>query len=290
MASPQIIKIIADMQAASDVARAGGLRVVLVPTMGYLHAGHESLIRRASREGDVVVVSLFVNPTQFGPNEDYSSYPRDFDRDFDRITVSGGHVVFAPTVDEIYPDGFSTRVEVDGLTERLCGASRPGHFSGVATVVAKLFGAVKPHAAVFGQKDAQQVLVVRRLTRDLNLDVEVLVSPTIREPDGLARSSRNVHLSVAERRHAPILFSALQEGEHLIRMGIRNRGLVLDRMTSLLARVPDSVIDYVEAVDAESLKSESCLGPVTLLALAVKFGRARLIDNVIVDLPICPPK
>jgi pantoate--beta-alanine ligase len=278
------------MQAASDVARVGGLRVVLVPTMGYLHAGHESLIRRASREGDVVVVSLFVNPTQFGPNEDYSTYPRDFDRDCERIAASGGHMVFAPAVDEIYPDGFSTRVEVDGLTERLCGASRPGHFGGVATVVAKLFGAVKPHAAVFGQKDAQQVLVIRRLTRDLNLDVEVLVSPTIREPDGLARSSRNVYLSDAERRRAPVLYSTLQEGEHLIRMGIRDRGQVLDRMTSLLTKIPDTVIDYVEAVDAESLKPESCLGSVTLLALAVKFGRARLIDNVIVYLPICLPK
>ncbi len=282
MARPQVIERIQAMQNASDEARGQGLRLTLVPTMGFLHDGHASLIRRARRDGDVVVVSLFVNPTQFGAEEDFASYPRDFDRDVKLIDACGGDIVFAPSVEEMYPDGFATHVDVDGLTEGLCGRSRPGHFRGVATVVTKLFAAVRPHAAVFGQKDAQQALVIQRLNRDLNLGVEILVAPTIREADGLARSSRNVYLSAAERRQAPILFHALQHGRDLVEAGARVRETVVSAMRAQVERAKDAEIDYVEAVSADSLlEAEMLTGPV-LLALAVQFGRARLIDNVLV--------
>lgn len=269
------------MRSASDEARGQGLRLTLVPTMGFLHAGHASLIRRARRDGDVVVVSLFVNPTQFGPEEDFSSYPRDFERDIKLIEACGGDMVFAPSVEEMYPDGFATHVHVDGVAEGLCGATRPGHFHGVATVVTKLFAAVRPHAAVFGQKDAQQALVIRRLSRDLDLGVEILVAPTIREADGLARSSRNVYLSEDERRQAPILFHALQHGRDLVAAGEREREVVVSAMRVEVERAKDAEIDYAAAVNAESLQETELLSGLVLLALAVQFGRARLIDNVL---------
>jgi pantoate--beta-alanine ligase len=271
------------MRAMSDTARGDDKRITLVPTMGFLHAGHASLIRRARRDGDVVVVSLFVNPTQFGPKEDFSSYPRDLERDRELISACGGDVLFAPTVEEMYPDGVAAYVDVDGLTESMCGASRPGHFKGVATIVTKLFTSVRPHAAVFGQKDAQQALVIKRLTRDLNLGVEILISPTVREADGLARSSRNAYLSDDERRRAAVLFYALQEGRQLILEGERDRDCVLARMRKLIEERSGAEIDYVESVDPETLVSDPYLERNTLLAVAVKFGRARLIDNVVVD-------
>ena len=193
------ITTVVEMRALSDAARRDGQRITFFPTMGFLHAGHASLIRWTRRDGDVVVVSLFVNPTQFGPKEDFASYQRDFDRDRELINNCGGDVPFPPTIDEMYPEGFSAFVDVDALTETFCGASRPGHFKGVATIVTKLFTSVRPHAAVFGQKDAQQALLIKRHTRDLNLGVEILVSPTVRESDGLARSSRNVYLTEEER-------------------------------------------------------------------------------------------
>jgi pantoate--beta-alanine ligase len=270
------------MQSVSDEARRNRQRVTLVPTMGYLHAGHASLIRRARRDGDLIVVSIFVNPTQFGPGEDFSSYPRDFERDLELIELSGGDVVFAPSVEEMYPEGFSTEVTVDGLTENLCGASRPGHFAGVATVVTKLFTSCRPDAAVFGQKDAQQALVIRRMTRDLSLSVEILVSPTIREADGLARSSRNVYLSDEDRRRAPVIYHALQTGSSLIKSGENRRGKVMDRMRQVLSTED---IDYVEAVSADGLSENETLKGKVLLAAAVRFGRARLIDNVLVSAP-----
>ncbi len=280
MARPQVIERVTTMQVASDAARCAGRRVTLVPTMGYLHAGHGSLIRRARRDGDVVVVSLFVNPTQFGPNEDYAAYPRDFDRDIGLIEAAGGDVVFAPPVEEMYPNGFVTHVDVAGLTDGLCGASRPGHFRGVATVVTKLFTSCRPDAAVFGQKDAQQVLVIERVTRDLNLGVEVLVSPTIREADGLARSSRNIYLSPIERTQAPILFHALQRGRELVEAGEKGRSIVTTAMRALIEKAEGADIDYVEAVSAETLHKHDVLAGTVLLAVAVRFGRARLIDNV----------
>ena len=270
------------MQASSEEARRKGLRITLVPTMGYLHAGHASLIRRARRDGDVVVVSLFVNPTQFGPKEDFSSYPRDFERDRKLIEACGGDILFAPSAEEMYPTGFSTNVDVGGLTKNLWGRSRPGHFKGVATIVTKLFASVLPHAAVFGQKDAQQALVIGRFTRDLNLNVEILVAPTVREPDGLARSSRNSYLSEGERRRAPILFHALQEGRRIILDGNLDRESVITSMRSQIERTSGTDIDYVDALDAETLDASPDLGHSTLLAVAVKFREARLIDNVLV--------
>ncbi|HCK11598.1 MAG: pantoate--beta-alanine ligase [Gemmatimonadetes bacterium] len=270
------------MQALSAVARHRGERVTLVPTMGYLHEGHASLIRRARRDGDLVVVSLFVNPTQFGPNEDYEDYPRDFDRDLALIEANGGDVVFAPTAEEMYPQGFSTTVSVDALTKGLCGASRPTHFSGVATVVTKLFASCRPDAAVFGQKDAQQAAVIRRLTADFNLGVDILVIPSVREADGLAKSSRNVYLTAEERRAAPVLFHALQQGKSLAVSGIRSRDRLIRTVTSIIETVSCARIEYVEAVKAEDLREEPDLKGPILLAVAVRFGKARLIDNVLV--------
>ena len=282
MAAPHVIKTVTEMQSASDEARRNRKRVTLVPTMGYLHAGHASLIRRARRDSDVVVVSIFVNPTQFGPKEDFSTYPRDFDQDLNLIETSGGDLVFAPPVEEMYPDGFSTSVNVDELTKNLCGASRPGHFAGVATVVTKLFTSCRPHAAVFGQKDAQQALVIRRLAMDLNLGVEILVSPTVREADGLARSSRNVYLTDGQRRKAPVLFHALQSGRLLVEGGESRRRVVIAAMRDALKSVDPEDIDYIEAVSADRLSEDEELQGAILLAAAVRFGRARLIDNVLV--------
>lgn len=250
--------------------------------MGYLHEGHASLIRRARRDGDLVVVGLFVNPIQFGPNEDFAKYPRDFDRDLALIEENGGDIVFAPSVEEMYPEGFSTRVDVGAITDNLCGADRPGHFSGVATVVTKLFTACRPHAAVFGQKDVQQAMVIERLTTDLGLAVEIVVSPTIREPDGLARSSRNVYLSESQRRAAPVLFHALQKGQLAVKAGTRNRHQLIEQMTTMIQGTEEAEIDYVEAVDGRNLQRDPGLELPILLAVAVRFGRARLIDNILV--------
>jgi pantoate--beta-alanine ligase len=247
------------MRALSDAARRAGQRITLFPTMGFLHAGHLSLIRRARRDGDVVVVSLFVNPTQFGPKEDFASYQRDFDRDRELINDCGGDVLFAPTIYGMYPERFSAFVDVDGLAETLCGASRLGNFKGVATIVTKLFTSVRPPAAVFGQKDAQQALLIKRLTRDLNLGVEILVSPTVRESDGLARSSRNAYLTEEERSVAPVLFYALQAGRRLILDGVLERNWVLDWMRKMVEGRPGLEIDYVEAVDTDSLVVRSRL-------------------------------
>ena len=283
MSRLRVIESISEMQTVSEDARLTGNRVTLVPTMGYLHEGHASLIRRARRDGDVVVVSIFVNPTQFGHGEDYESYPRDFERDLELIERCGGEVVFAPTEEEMYPDGFTTHADVVGLTDHLCGASRPGHFRGVATVVAKLFTACRPHAAVFGQKDAQQAMVIRRLSRDLNLGVEILVSPTIREADGLARSSRNVYLSEGERAAAPVLFHALQAGQRLALKGERRREHLISAMRAEIERSELADIDYVEAVSADRLRQDEDLNDSFLLAVAVRFGRARLIDNILVS-------
>jgi pantoate--beta-alanine ligase len=267
------------MQQLSDAWRNDGLRVGCVPTMGALHAGHLSLVRRAAREADRVVVTLFVNPAQFGPMEDFDKYPRDFDADRRLLAPEGVDAIFAPEASEMYPDGFSSRVEVKGLTQRLCGASRPGHFEGVATVVTKLFIAVNPNFAVFGQKDAQQALIIRRLTADLGFGVDIRISPTVRDPDGLARSSRNRYLSEPERRWAVRLFQALQVGSALVRGGERCAESVVEGVRISLSKPID--IDYVEAVDPHTLKTVSRIDSPTLLAIAVQLGRTRLIDNLI---------
>jgi pantoate--beta-alanine ligase len=249
--------------------------------MGYLHEGHLTLIRRASRIADRVVVSVFVNPIQFGPREDLGSYPRDFDRDLDMIGGGGGDLVYAPAAEEMYPEGYVTYVDVQRLTEHLCGASRPGHFRGVATVVTKLLTAVKPHVAIFGQKDGQQAEVIRRVVRDLNLDVEVLVSPTVREPDGLAMSSRNQYLSPEERSDATVLYQALQEARTLVQDGVRESSVLTDAMKRTIESRPRASIDYVALVDARDLQPTEEVSGEVLLAVAARFGKARLIDNIV---------
>lgn len=276
----QIIKTISDMKKLADDLRKGKT-IGFVPTMGYLHEGHLSLVRRSKTENDVTVVSIFVNPTQFGPNEDYKSYPRDLNRDLSMLEKEAVDFVFAPEVEEIYPKGYSTYVTEESLSKYLCGRSRPGHFRGVCTVVTKLFNIVKPHRAYFGQKDAQQFRVIRRMVRDLNLDVEVIECPIVREPDGLAMSSRNVYLSTQEREQALALNKALKLAENLYKSGERSASRIIEKMTDYLSTFDKLKIDYVEIVDEESLEPVTRINKKVIVALAVWVGKARLIDNVI---------
>ena len=271
------------MHRVADRMRKDGLRIGLVPTMGYLHEGHASLMRQIGRVTDRTVVSVFVNPAQFGPDEDFETYPRDFERDLAMVRSEGGALVYAPPGVEMYPDGYATYVDVERLADHLCGASRPGHFRGVATVVTKLFTAVKPHVAVFGRKDAQQAGVVRRLVADLNLDVEIMIAPTVREADGLAKSSRNRYLTPRHRRSATVLFSALQAGRDLVLGGEKRASVVINDMTRRLTRSPGVEVDYVAAVDAEDFRPVEELGDRVLLAAAVRIDESRLIDNIVVE-------
>lgn len=275
----KIVKAVRAMHRVADRMRRAGHRIALVPTMGYLHEGHLSLVRRARREADRVVVSIFVNPLQFGPAEDFAAYPRDLARDLERLGQCGVHLAYLPEVTEIYPEDFATTVAVARLTQGLCGAHRPGHFDGVTTIVAKLFAAVKPHVAVFGQKDAQQTLVIQKMVRDLDLDVEIAIAPTVREADGLAMSSRNAYLTPDERMEAPSLYRALMIGKKMIARGERRACRVVAAMRDVIAPLCHAKIDYIEAVDAESLAPVEVLENSVLLAVAVRFGEARLIDN-----------
>ena len=278
----KIIKTVHEMHRAADRIRQAGLHIGLVPTMGYLHEGHLSLVRQALKVTDRVVVSIFVNPLQFGPTEDLAAYPKDIDRDIELLDQHGVHLAYLPDKKEIYPGDFATSVSVAKLTEGLCGASRPGHFEGVTTIVTKLFAAVKPHVAVFGQKDAQQTIVIQRMVRDLNLDVEIQMAPTVREADGLAMSSRNAYLNAEERREAPALYSALMVGEKMIARGERRAQKVIEAMRDVIAPQRCAEIDYIEAVDAKDLTPVAELKDSILLAVAVRFGNARLIDNALV--------
>jgi pantoate--beta-alanine ligase len=281
----EVIRTVSQMHHVANQLRQEGVRIGLVPTMGYLHKGHLSLITRALQDADQVVVSIFVNPIQFGPKEDLAAYPRDLSRDLALIEDAGASFAYVPETEEMYPEGFATYIDVEGLTDRLCGVSRPGHFRGVTTVVAKLFTAVKPHVAVFGQKDAQQVLVIQHMVRDLNLDVDVVVAPTVRESDGLAKSSRNVYLTPEEREEAPVLYRALQRGKALIEEGVREPDVVLGAIRAMIADAPLAQTDYIEAVDMDRLVPLSILSGRVLLAVAVYFGKARLIDNIWVKIP-----
>ncbi|OAA31212.1 pantoate--beta-alanine ligase [Kosmotoga arenicorallina S304] len=260
-----------------------------VPTMGYLHEGHLSLVRKAREDNDIVTVSIFVNPTQFGPNEDYSKYPRDEERDLSLLAGLGVDYVFIPEVVEMYKPDHSTFVEVKGLTEGLCGTRRPGHFRGVTTVVIKLFNIVMPTKAYFGQKDAQQFRVIRRMVRDLDLSVELVEMPIVRESDGLAMSSRNVYLSPRERLQAPLLHKALLKGNELIGKGITDVGTIKANMRQILGKGDLIKVDYVELVDEETLAPIDNLqekkNKKVILAIAVYLGKARLIDNEIVRVP-----
>jgi len=261
------------------------MRVGLVPTMGALHEGHVSLIRAARSECGFVVVSIFVNPTQFGPSEDFARYPRPFEKDLATCAAEGVDLVFAPDVATTYPPDFRTFVEVRELQDPLCGASRPGHFRGVATVVLKLFNIVQPDTAYFGQKDAQQTRIIQQLVRDLEVPVRVSVCPIVREPDGLALSSRNQYLNAEQRRNATVLHRTLQAALALIEQGERDPERVKRAITEPIAGTPGAVLDYAEVVDAESLRPLDRLQGNVLLAVAVRFGATRLIDNELVDIP-----
>lgn len=257
-------------------------RLGLVPTMGYLHEGHLSLARRAREECDRVAASIFVNPTQFGPTEDLSKYPRDFDRDLSLLDAAGVDLVWTPGNETIYPPGFSTWVEVEGLTRPLEGAARPGHFRGVTTVVAKLFNAVQPQAAYFGQKDAQQAAVVRKMTRDLNFPVEIVVCPTVREADGLAMSSRNSYLSPEERKSAVVLFRALTAAREAFERGERDAESLRKVMSATLTSEPRARTQYVSCADYDTLEELATVTGKALLSMAVFIGKTRLIDNFVV--------
>ncbi|GMV34960.1 MAG: pantoate--beta-alanine ligase [Chloroflexi bacterium] len=255
--------------------------VGLVPTMGYLHEGHLSLVQKAKRECDHVVATIFVNPTQFGANEDLSKYPRDFKRDSDLLESLGVDLLWSPTAEIMYPPGYQTWVEVEALTKGLEGAMRPGHFRGVATVVAKLFNVIQPDKAYFGQKDAQQAAVIRRMVKDLNFPLEVIVCPTVREADGLAMSSRNVYLSAEERAAATVLYRALSAAKDLYEAGERNAEKLRERMKGVLSSEPLAQMQYVSCADYDSLEELDVVIGKTLLSMAVFFGKTRLIDNFV---------
>ncbi|MGQ9778496.1 MAG: pantoate--beta-alanine ligase [Bacillota bacterium] len=277
----KLVKTVAEVRTAVGEARRRGESIGFVPTMGYLHEGHLALVRRARAENGFVVVSIFVNPTQFGPHEDFARYPRDLPRDLELCHGAGVDLVFAPEAAEMYPPGFQTYVEVEELSRGLCGASRPGHFRGVATVVTKLFNIVGPDRAYFGEKDAQQLRVIKRLVADLNFPLEIVAVPTVREPDGLAMSSRNTYLSPQERQAALVLYRALSLAADLFTRGERRVGEILARMRELIAAEPLARIDYVAIVDDETLAPLEEIDRPVLVALAVFIGQTRLIDNIV---------
>ena len=256
-------------------------KVGLVPTMGYLHEGHLSLVRRAREECDHVIVSIFVNPAQFGPKEDLSKYPRDLDRDLSLLEPLGVDLIWMPTAEIVYPPGFQTWVDVETITQPLEGAMRPGHFRGVTSVVAKLFNSVQPHKAYFGQKDAQQAAVIRQMTRDLNFPIEIVVCPIVREPDGLAMSSRNVYLDSEQRKAATVLSRALEAAKEKYESGVRDAEKIRIEMKEVLASEPLAEVQYVSCADYDTLEELETVNGKTLLSMAVFIGKTRLIDNVV---------
>lgn len=281
----RVVTAAADLRHELDGARCAGRSVGLVPTMGALHDGHLSLVDRAAGECDPVAVTVFVNPLQFGPGEDLAAYPRDLDRDVAMAAAAGASLVFAPPVEEMYPGPVLTTVSVAGLTAPMEGAARPGHFDGVATVVAKLFAMAGPCRAYFGEKDFQQLVVVRRMAADLSFPVEVVGCPTVRAPDGLALSSRNAYLSAEERDAAPVLHRALQAGAAAVLAGETDPGAVRDLVAAVVEAEPLVALDYAEVVDAASLRTPPALAGELRLLVAARLGRARLIDNVGVVVP-----
>jgi pantoate--beta-alanine ligase len=272
-----------ETRAASRAARIAGKKIGFVPTMGALHEGHLSLVRTAKKHCEVVFVSIFVNPTQFGPNEDFSKYPRTFECDRELLQEEGVDLLFAPSVDEIYPQGALTYVTVEGLSERLDGISRPGHFRGVATVVSKLFNIVEPDLAFFGQKDAAQVAIIRRMVRDLKIPVEIVVCPIVREPDGLALSSRNAYLKADERKHALVLRKSLLRAEELFSGGERRASELMRAARDVFSQQPSVRLDYFQVVDPDTLESIDTISGRALVAVAAYVGATRLIDNTILS-------
>ncbi|MHB9030014.1 MAG: pantoate--beta-alanine ligase [Candidatus Latescibacterota bacterium] len=281
-----MIQVITDKETVRKICesnRLAGNRIGLAPTMGALHEGHLSLVRRAAELSDFVTVSIFVNPTQFGPQEDLAKYPRDLEGDVRLLESAGAQLVFAPEADGMYPGGYATWVTVERLTWGLCGASRPDHFRGVATVVAKLFNIVRPDVAVFGQKDAQQAAVIRRMVRDLDMGIAIEIAPIVREPDGLAMSSRNRYLNPRERAEAAVLFRALSAAEELVRGGLTDAAAVKAKVREIIEQSPVAAIDYVEIADPDDIIPLDAIAGDALLALAVRIGGTRLIDNTILS-------
>jgi pantoate--beta-alanine ligase len=280
----KVVRSVAEMKALARQWKKAGKRIGFVPTMGYLHEGHLSLVRESKKRADITVVSIFVNPTQFGPNEDFKKYPRDLEKDSAYLETGGVDCLFYPDAAEIYPPGYRTFVAVNGLEDRLCGKSRPGHFRGVATIVLKLFDIVGPDVAFFGAKDAQQVLIIQRMAVDLNLDVEVVTCPLVREADGLALSSRNAYLTPEERKAALALSTSLHLAERAVAAGERDAAKVIAGIRSAIEAEPLARIDYVEAVDPTNLEPVAEIRGDVLIALAVFVGATRLIDNIRLNL------
>lgn len=277
--SIKVIDSVSEMQDMSEKIRLAGRTIALVPTMGFFHDGHLELMRAAHDFADIVVVSLFVNPTQFSEGEDLEAYPRDFDGDLAKAESTGVDYMFAPPAEDIYPEGYQTSVRVDDLTRHLCGSIRPGHFEGVTTIVAKLFNITKPHVAVFGQKDYQQLAVITRMVIDLNMDIRIVGIPTIRESEGLAMSSRNSYLTPDERKSALCLSRSLTLAQEMVAAGERNAAAVRAAVEELILRSPFTRIDYVQLCHPATLEDIQTIEGETLLALAVFVGKARLIDN-----------
>lgn len=275
----RVIDTIREMQSWSDAQRIDRQRIVLVPTMGFLHEGHLNLVREGGRNGSRLVVSIFVNPSQFGPGEDFAAYPRDLERDRQLLESASVDILFHPSVAEMYPENFSTYVDVERLSSVLCGIFRPGHFRGVATVVTKLFHIVRPHVAIFGAKDYQQLQIVRRLVRDLDFDMEIVSHPIMRERDGLAMSSRNAYLSPDERRAALSLSRSLEQAKAMVRGGETQRRPIVDKVRSVIEREPLARVEYVSLCDPFTLEEIEQFTDTAVLALAVRIGKARLIDN-----------
>jgi pantoate--beta-alanine ligase len=279
----QLVSNPGEMQQLTRQWRGAGLKVALVPTMGYFHQGHLSLMEYGKTAADRLVVSLFVNPTQFGPQEDFGRYPRDLERDADLARKVGVDVLYTPAAADMYPPGYQTFVDVEELTRGLCGASRPGHFRGVATVVLKLFNQVQPHTAIFGEKDYQQLTVIRRMAADLDVPVEVVGRPIVREPDGLALSSRNTYLSQEERASALCLFRALRAARELVLSGAKSRESVLEAVRQIITSTPQTRIDYVALVDPDTLEEVDPIQGEARLLLAAWVGPTRLIDNTLLS-------
>jgi pantoate--beta-alanine ligase len=277
----KIIKKISEIRSVVSGIRSKGKSIGFVPTMGFLHEGHLSLVRESLQKADVTVVSIFVNPAQFGPKEDLKEYPRDLDWDSEVLEEAGVDYLFVPEIDEIYPQGYKTYIEVTGLQDKLCGRSRPGHFQGVCTVVLKLFNIIKPDISFFGQKDAQQSIILKRMVKELNLEVKIDVLPIIREEDGLALSSRNKNLAPEERKAALVLSKSLKEAQSMIAKGQRDSAAIIKGMKEIIGREPLAKIDYVEIVDMDNLDPVPRIEKGVLAAVAVFIGKVRLIDNVI---------
>lgn len=277
----EVIATVKEMQRRSEQLRQQEMTIVFVPTMGYLHEGHLALMREGKQRGNALIISIFVNPTQFGPGEDYERYPRDMQRDLKLAEKVGVDIVFTPSAHDMYPDGFQTYVEVERVTQNLCGTSRPSHFRGVTTIVAKLFNIVKPHVALFGQKDYQQLVTIKQMVDDLNMDIEVIGIPTIRERDGLAMSSRNSYLGPKKRKDAAKLYRALRTGENLFLHGETDPSVILTTVREAIEEAKPTTIDYIKICDAHTLEDIEAIKGEAIIAVAVQIDKTRLIDNLI---------